>query len=214
MHLIAHRGWAAGDGENTLASFARAAGDDAIAGVEFDVCRAADSGALMVSHDPPARAEGTLALDDALAFLAGTELRLLIEIKQPGLAAAVIDKVESHGLADRAVVFGSARVARSFPWNDPRRVRLGVIVEYPWTAGRWLRRHRPDVLLLGWDERAWTRAAFRAWWSCFSLERLARRHGVPVVVGVVQRKGDLEWLARRQVSAAVGDIDPMRGTRA
>lgn len=214
MHLIAHRGWAAGPGENSLASFARAARDDAIAGVEFDVCRATDSDALVVSHDPPGRAEGALPLDEALAFLAGTELRLLIEIKQPGLAAAVIDEIESRGLADRAVVFAFARVAHSFPWSEPRRVPLGVIVEYPWTAGRWLRRHRPDVLLLGWDERAWTRAAFRAWWSCFSLERLARRHGVPVVVGVVQRKGDLEWLARRQVSAAVGDIDPMRGTRA
>jgi hypothetical protein len=211
MHLIAHRGWIAGPGENTLAAFARAAADDEISGVEFDVTRAADTGALVVSHDPPGSAEGVLAFDAALAFLAGTELQLFIEIKQEGLAAAVIERLVSRGLADRAVVFAFARVARSFPWNEARRVRLGVIIEYPWELGRWVRRHRPDVLLLGWDERTWTRVAFRSWWSCFSLERLARRHGVPVVVGVVQRSRDLDWLGRQRIHAAVGDIDLIRG---
>jgi hypothetical protein len=210
MHLIAHRGWIAGEGENTLAAFARAAADQAIAGVEFDVSRPADADALVVSHDPPERVAGTLRLDDALAFLAGTDLQLYIEIKQDGLAAAVIDRLVAHGLADRAVVFAFAKVARSFPWDAPRRVRLGVIVEYPWELKRWARRHRPDVLLLGWDDRAWTRVAFRTWWSCFSLARTGRRHGVPVVVGVVQRQRDLDWLARQRIGAAVGDIDLIR----
>ncbi len=213
MHLIAHRGWIAGQGENTLEAFARAAADQAIAGVEFDVSRAADTGALMVSHDPPARAEGVLALDEALAFFAGTDLQLFIEIKQPGLAEAVIERLVARGLADRAIVFAFARVARSFPWHAPRRVRLGVIVELPWDLGRWMRHQRPDVLLLGWDARAWTRIAFRSWWSWFSLERLAHRHGVPVVIGVVQRSRDLDWLARQKIHAAVGDIDLIRDAR-
>jgi hypothetical protein len=213
MHLIAHRGWVAGQGENTLAAFARAAADDEISGVEFDVSRAADTGTLMASHDPPAHAEGVLSLDEALAFLAGTDLQLFIEIKQEGLARPTIEKLVSCGLADRAIVFAFARVARSFPWAEQRKVRLGVIVEYPWDLGRWMRRHRPDVLLLGWDERTWTRVAFHGWWSCFSLERLARRHGVPVVVGVVQRSRDLEWLARQKIHAAVGDIDLIRAAR-
>lgn len=213
MHLIAHRGWVAGEGENTLAAFARAAADDAIVGVEFDVSRAADTGMLMVSHDPPEHAEGVLPLDEALAFLAGSDLQLFIEIKQEGLAEAVIARLVSHGLADRAIVFAFARVARSFPWNEPRRVRLGVIVKYPWDLGRWMRRHGPDVLLLGWDARTWTRVAFRSWWSCFSLERLARRYDVPIVVGVVQRSRDLDWLARQKIHAAVADIDLIRDTR-
>src|SRR6266567_932247 len=37
MKLIAHRGWSAGGDENTLAAFARAACDDRISGVEFDL---------------------------------------------------------------------------------------------------------------------------------------------------------------------------------
>jgi hypothetical protein len=35
MKLIAHRGWAAGASENTLAAFARAAQNAEVAGIEF-----------------------------------------------------------------------------------------------------------------------------------------------------------------------------------
>jgi glycerophosphoryl diester phosphodiesterase len=213
MHLIAHRGWIAGEGENSLEAFARADADPAISGVEFDVSRAPDSTALLVSHDPPLTAAGALRFDEALTFLAGTDLHLYIELKQEGLAPAVIDRLVAHGLADRAVVFAFAKVARSFPWHEPRPVKLGVIVEYPWDLNRWARQQKPDVLLLGWDDRTWTRVAFRSWWSCFSLERVGRRHGVPVVVGVVQRQRDLDWLKRQGIAAAVGDIDLIRGTQ-
>jgi glycerophosphoryl diester phosphodiesterase len=67
MKLIAHRGWSAGEDENTLAAFARAARDDRIAGVEFDVCHAVDAMTLVVSHDPPLHIENTLTLDAARA---------------------------------------------------------------------------------------------------------------------------------------------------
>lgn len=207
MKLIAHRGWAEGEGENTLAAFARAAGDERLSGVELDVCRAADSGTLVVSHDPPSRAGAALALDAALAFLARTRLGLFVEIKQAGLAPAVIDTLVSHGVADRSVVFAFAPVARSFPWEGPRVVRLGVIVTYPWDLGRTMRAHRPDVLLLGWDARAWTRIGFRAWWSVFALDRLACRYQVPVVAGIARRRADLAWLARHHLYAAVADMD-------
>jgi hypothetical protein len=213
MKLIAHRGWAEGKDENTLAAFSRAAGDARIAGVELDVCRAADTGALVVSHDPPLRAEDALTLDAALAVLAPTGLELLVEIKQEGLAPAVIERLVAHKLASRAVVFAFANVAGSFPWQGTRPVRLGVIVTYPWELDRIIRALRPDVVLLGWDARRWTRIAFRAWWSVFSLPRLARRHGVPVVVGVAQRKVDLDWLARQHIYAAVADIDEAFGER-
>jgi hypothetical protein len=213
VHLIAHRGWAAGIRENTLAGFELAAGDPDISGVELDVSRAADTGALVVSHDPPRHAEGVLTLDAALSFLSRTPLELFVELKEEGLAPAVIDTLVSHKVAERSVVFAFAGVARSFPWRGVRPARLGVIVMYPWQLDRIVREFAPDVLLLGWDDRSWTRLAFRAWWSLFSLERLGRRHRLPVVAGIVQRSGDLRWLSRQHVYAAVADIDRVRDAR-
>jgi hypothetical protein len=211
MKLIAHRGWAAGGDENTLAAFARAVSDDRLSGVELDVRRDPGTGKLVVSHDPPAAGQRVLMLDEVLAFLAPTGLELLVEIKQEGLAPAVIDALIAASLADCSVVFGFAKVARSFPWHAPRPVRLGIIVMYPWNLHRVARALRPDMLLLGWDAPVWTRVAFRAWWSVFSLDRLGRRHGVPVVVGIVQRLTDLRWLARQGVHAAVCDMDRIAG---
>jgi hypothetical protein len=207
MKLIAHRGWSAGGDENTLAGFARAACSEEIAGVEFDVCRAADAMTPVVSHDPPLHIENALTLDAALSFLSRTDLELFVEIKQAGLASMVIEKLVSGNVADRSVVFGFAGVARSFPWEGARQVRLGVIVMCPWNVNRVVRRYAPDVLFLGWDARAWTRVAFRAWWSVFSLERRARRHQLPVVVGIAQRLDDLHWLSRQHVYGVVADID-------
>ena len=162
---------------------------------------------LVVSHDPPLHIENTLTLDAALSFLSQTDLELFVEIKETGLASGVIEKLVSSNVADRSVVFAFAAVARSFPWEGARPVRLGIIVMYPWNLNRAVRRYAPDVLLLGWDARAWTRVAFRAWWSIFSLEQLARRHHVPVVVGIVQRMDDLHWLSRQHVHGVVADID-------
>jgi glycerophosphoryl diester phosphodiesterase len=207
MKLIAHRGWAAGRDENTLAAFGRAAGDPRIAGVEFDVCRAADAPTLLASHDPPLHVGNRPTVDAALSFLAGTDLELFVEIKQAGLAPLVIERLVARGVAERSVVFAFAGVARSFPWERARPVRLGVIVTAPWNIARVVRKHAPDVLFVGWDARAWTRMAFRGWWSAFSLDRRARRHGLPIVAGIVQRANDLDWLARQRVHGAVADID-------
>jgi glycerophosphoryl diester phosphodiesterase len=206
MKLFAHRGWRAGGDENTLAAFARAAAERGISGIELDVRHAWD-GTLLVCHDPPVAGDNTLTFDAALAFLSGRDLELFIELKERGIVAAVIDKLVASKMADRAVVFAFAPVARSFPWNAARPVRLGIIVLYPWTIGRAMRAFAPDVLFLGWDYRAWSRIAFQAWWSRFSLARLARRHQVPVVVGIVQRAADLDWLGRQGVHAAVTDFD-------
>src|SRR5262245_29851470 len=99
MKLIAHRGWSEGAEENTAAAFERAAADVRVAGVELDVCRAADSGVPVVSHDPPARAKDALALDAALSLLAPTRVELFVEVKQPGLAGAVVERLVAHGVA-------------------------------------------------------------------------------------------------------------------
>jgi hypothetical protein len=207
MKLFAHRGWCAGTDENTLAAFARAAGETGISGIELDVRRAGDGNTLLVCHDPPRAGETTLTFDAALSFLSGTNLELFIELKENDIAPRVIDKLVAAKLTERSVVFAFAPVARSFPWDGARPVRLGIIVIYPWTLGRAMRAYAPDVLFLGWDHRAWSRVAFRAWWSVFSLARLARRHRVPVAVGIVQRAVDLDWLARQDVHAAVTDFD-------
>jgi glycerophosphoryl diester phosphodiesterase len=206
VKLVAHRGWSAGAGENTLAAFARAAGDGRVSGVELDVRRAADGAVLVVSHDPPRRGDDTLPFEAALTALAGTTLELLVELKEPGLAPAVIAALVRSRLADRTVVFAFAEIAASFPWDEARPVRLGAIIVGPWNIDRAMRDYRPDVLFIGWDERPWTRLAFRAWWSVFSLERLARRHRVPLVAGIVQRAKDLRWLSRQGVDAAVADF--------
>jgi glycerophosphoryl diester phosphodiesterase len=207
MKLFAHRGWRAGADENTLAAFARAAAQNGISGIELDVRRAPDGQTLVVCHDPPRTGECTLTFEEALAFLAGTRLELYIELKEPGIAGTVVDKLVAAKLADRAVVFAFAPVARSFAWDAARPLRLGIIVLYPWSLDRAVRAYRPDVLFLGWDDRTWTRVAFQAWWSVFSLARLTRRHQVPVVIGIVQRAIDLDWLARRGVHSAVTDLD-------
>jgi glycerophosphoryl diester phosphodiesterase len=206
VKLFAHRGWCAGANENTLAAFARAAGEAGISGIEFDV-RSAPDGTLLVCHDPPRAGESTLTLDAALEFLSGTHLELFVELKASGIAARVIDKLVAAKLAERSVVFAFAPVARAFPWKGARPVRLGIIVIYPWNVARAVRAYAPDVLFLGWDHRAWTRRTFRAWWSVASLARLGARHKVPVVVGIVQRAVDLDWLRRQEVHAAVTDFD-------
>jgi glycerophosphoryl diester phosphodiesterase len=207
VKIFAHRGWCAGAGENTLAAFTRAAGQAGISGIELDVRRSGDGNTLLVCHDPPRAGAATLTLDAALDYLAGTNLELFVELKEPGIAQPVIDKLVAAKMAERSVVFAFAPVARGFPWNGARPVRLGIIVLYPWGLSRAVRAYAPDVLFLGWDQRAWTRAAFRAWWSIFSLAQLGRRHKVPVAIGIVDRAGDLDWLRRQGVDAAVTDFD-------
>jgi glycerophosphoryl diester phosphodiesterase len=207
VKLFAHRGWRAGADENTLAAFARAAKQTGIAGIELDVRRAADGKMLLVCHDPPRAGSTTLTFGAALEFLSGTHLELFVEIKESGIAPMVIDQLVAAGLAERSVVFSFVPIARGFPWNEARPVRLGIIEVFPWKLDRAVRAYAPDVLFLGWDDRAWTRTAFRAWWSVFSLRRLAGRHRLPVVVGIVQRAADLAWLARQGVDAAVTDFD-------
>ena len=207
MKLFAHRGWRAGADENTLAAFTRAAGQAGISGIELDVRRESDGTALLVCHDPPRAGNPTLTLDAALEFLSGTNLELFVELKEPGIAQAVIDRLVAVKMAKRSVVFAFAPVARAFPWKGARPVHLGIIEVFPWNLDRVMRAYAPDVLFLGWDHRAWTRAAFRAWWSAFSLAGLSQRYRVPVVVGIVQRATDLDWLRRQGVAAAVTDFD-------
>jgi hypothetical protein len=215
LKLIGHRGWSAGGDENTLVAFSRAAHDSRLSGVELDICVGANSEKLVVSHDTSPRRKAALTLDVALTvdaallFLSKSDLELFVEIKEVGLAPAVIEKLVAASIPDRSVVFGFAGVARSFPWKPARPVRLGIIVRYPWNIGRMLRAYAPDFILLGWDEREWTRIAFQAWWSVFSLKRLATRCPAAVVVGIVRRAADIRWLSRQHIYGVIADMDPI-----
>ncbi len=205
MKLIAHRGWSSGTRENTLAAFRCAAAEPDVAGVEFDV-RRGDDGGLAVSHDPPH--PGSAALDEVVRFLSTTRLEAFVELKEPGLVPAAVRALTAGGLAGRSVIFGPGEVLQER--DGERQVGLGIIVAYPWQIPRLAAAFSPDVILLGWDERAWTRLAFRAWWSVFSLRRMGRRHSAAVVVGVAQRASDVRWLRRQGIDAAVVDMDAIR----
>ena len=213
MHLIAHRGWAAGSQENSLAAFELAARDPDISGVELDVCRAADTGTLLVCTIRRVTPKACSPWMPHCRFCHGRISSCSWNSKRrvwPPQSSTSSSPTRSP----------SARsCSRSPGWPDPfrgatcGRCDLGVIVMYPWQLDRMVREFAPDVLLLGWDDRSWTRMAFRAWWSLFSLERLGSRHRLPVVAGIVQRSGDLRWLSRQHLYAAVADIDRVRGAR-
>lgn len=201
MKLIAHRGWSAGAEENTLAAFRRAAAKPGVSGVEFDVRRAAD-GSLAVSHDRPD--EGSACLDAVVGFVSNSKLEAFVELKEKDIAADVARKLIAGGLAGRAVIFGPVEFLKQM--EGAREVGLGLMVPYPWQIARLAVTVAPDVILLGWDDRTWTRLAFRAWWTIFSLRRIGLRYSAVVVVGVARRASDVRWLSRQGIDAAVVDM--------
>lgn len=124
--IIGHRGAAGLAPENTLRSFRTALEYDVDA-VEFDVRRTAD-GVLVALHDAtldrttdatgPLRewtysalssvdaGEGTSipAIDDILDLLAPTGVALQIELKEPGVAEELLERLAEHELRDRVVL--------------------------------------------------------------------------------------------------------------
>jgi len=201
MLLIAHRGFAEGEHENTLAAFTRAAADPRIAGVEVDIRWSRDRGDVVLRHDPftGGNDPSPLSLDEALAFAADRRWHVLIECKEydDALFVRVRALVEKHALGDRVVLFGFKDVAEKFAWGQARPFRLGVIEEYPWRIAETVRRLAPDVVLTGWGG-GWSRRAVKAYWSMRSLARLAERHpGISLVMGIAQNEADIAWLRRR-----------------
>jgi hypothetical protein len=212
MRLIAHRGFAQGKDENTLAALARAAADARIQGVELDIRWSRERTEVVLRHDPFPAGGGEpapLALDEALRFAAAQDWEVLLECKEfdDALYARLRESVAAHGLAPRVVLFAFDDIAARFPWSAPRPFRLGVIEKYPWGIARTIRRLAPDVVLMGWTE-PWERAAVQAWWSMFSLGRVARRFPeTEFIMGVAQNEADIAWLrARGAVSGATVDF--------
>jgi len=204
MLLIAHRGFSEGEDENTLAALERAAADKRIGGVELDIRMAADGSDVVLRHDPFTGAAGeadALSLDEALAFAKPHGWEVLLECKEFDVALykRVRELVARHAFADNVVLFGFKDVAARFPWSEARPFRFGVIEEYPWRIAGTVAAFRPDMLLMGWADTR-TRLAVQAWWSAFSLRRLAATMpGTAIVMGVAQNESHVEWFRRHGV---------------
>lgn len=127
MHtqIIAHRGASHDAPENTMAAF-RLAHAQGAQMLEFDV-RATADGTIVIFHDDTterwngrADPSGSLTfeqflaldiggaqvptLDELLEWAQTTALALNIEIKQPGIEAAVAQAVHRYGLLDRVII--------------------------------------------------------------------------------------------------------------
>jgi glycerophosphoryl diester phosphodiesterase len=99
---VGHRGAALLAAENTLASFeaALALGVDA---VEFDVVDPGE-GPLLVAHSRRELRPGQPTLDEAVAFLAGHDVILHVDLKLSGRLDEVAAALARHGVEERAVV--------------------------------------------------------------------------------------------------------------
>ena len=98
---VGHKGAAALAPENTLESLERAVelGCDL---VEFDVLDF--DGSLVLAHSLSEVPAEVATLDEALAFLAGTEAGVQVDLKASGAEPEVVESLRRHGLVERAVV--------------------------------------------------------------------------------------------------------------
>jgi glycerophosphoryl diester phosphodiesterase len=124
MLRIGHRGAAALAPENTIESL-RLAIELGCDLVEFDVHEVA--GTLVLAHDPPiGPAQEMPTLDEALAFLAGTQAGAHLDLKASGAEEAVADALRRHGLVERTVVSSfRPETLRALGAAEPG-VRLGL----------------------------------------------------------------------------------------
>ena len=143
--IVAHRGGAGDYSENTLEAFGYAAASGATA-IETDV-RSTKDGIQVMSHDEALTVDGVeyplkswdyadlkklkgdlCTLDEALSFIAATNLSLLLELKSGSNVPLCIDAVRAYGMQDRTTIISfrqtKLRKAREY---DPD-IALGLIV--------------------------------------------------------------------------------------
>jgi glycerophosphoryl diester phosphodiesterase len=154
MLRIGHRGAAALEPENTLASFSRAV-ELGVDMIEFDVI-AHPGGGLALAHSADVLVAGSPMLEDALSFFEQVpEIGLHVDLKLAdgaGQVAQVVTALRRHGLLERSFVSSfSAPALRtvgaaapeiplglSYPENGWLRAPLRWAV--PWRIGDWLER--------------------------------------------------------------------------
>lgn len=198
MKTFSHRGWAAGSIENTLLAFKKSAEAD-LAGVEFDVRYGTDGRTVVCSHDKTNNPD-ELSFDAALQHLSGTNLELLIELKEysDDFYREVVSLIRKNNHVDQTTLFGFPDVAKLFPWQNRDGIRLGVISLYPQDISRDVEMYNPDMVLLGWGTKN-ERLQFRFVWTFLSLASFFKKYAaVKFVIGVAYSEADKKWLSRQQ----------------
>ena len=204
MKVIAHRGWSAGKSENTINAFQKAI-EKEVDGVEFDVRWSIDKKEVIISHDPGnletgSLSNGFLRLEEGLSFWVNKEKEILLEMKEfdERLFRKIIELLEKFKLTEKTLIIGFREVAECFDWKG-RKVRLGIITRYPWNIKKNIQKYRPDTVLLGWDDRWWTKPFFKSVWSFLSLPRLCKQYpDIHFVVGVVKSEVDYRWVSKQK----------------
>lgn len=214
MLRIGHRGAAALAPENSLESIALAVelGCDL---VEFDVHQV--DGALLVAHDEPLEAGALPTLDDVLAYLAGTDAGVHLDLKSTGAETAVAAALGGHGLVGRTLVSSSRRgtlrrlhavepalrLGRTYPQDRTGLTKRPVFHPPARAIVRGLRLALPrwiDRLLAGSSATAAV-----LYWEVISEPVVGRCHalGAPVLAWTVDDPEVLHWLERAGVDGVV-----------
>ncbi len=216
MHLIAHRGWSMGNGEdwveNTLSAFNKSKNSQHITGIEIDIRRHPQTNEIVLHHDVIDDGVECLTLRKALQYAKKQNWQILIEFKEydKNLFNEVLAQVAQFGLNEKCLLFGFYDVVKDFPFGNKIPTNLGLIVEYPWQIKSAVTECTPDIVLLGWDDRKWTQLAFRIWWGLFSLKKLSALLNVPFIIGVAESKDHLQWCAKRGVHACTIDLEKVQ----
>ncbi|WP_226006278.1 glycerophosphodiester phosphodiesterase [Natrinema salinisoli] len=216
MRLIAHRGFAASAPENTIGAVRTAA--EHADGVEVDV-RRCGSGELVVVHDETidrvtdgsgAVAETSLSeLADRTVLESGESIptltRLLeaappsvgitLELKEPGIAADVLDTLDDVAVDNRVLTTSflpaELRTIRDGDPSQPIGLLVSRRLETPVTTAIEL-----DCDVLGAN-----------WWRCLATGIVPRatEMGLEVHAWTVERRSIAALLARRGVDGVVAD---------
>ncbi len=194
--------------ENTLEALKKSAKEENIHGIEIDIRRHRETGEVVLSHDPIAISQKYTSLIDALGYVSTQDWDVLIEFKEysEDLFNDVKEILRESQCIHKCLLFGFKEVVCNFNWEESE-VPLGIIVEYPWQIRKAVELYKPHTILLGWDERLWTKVAFKIWWSLFSLEKVARKHSIKFVSGVAESESHIHWLTRQNIDMFTVDME-------
>ncbi|HAS84582.1 MAG TPA: hypothetical protein DCS23_00700 [Candidatus Yonathbacteria bacterium] len=197
MKIFTHRGWSAGNDENTLRAFKKSVTSGAD-GVEFDIRCGTDKKTVVCAHDQVLN-DSALTLEEALKYLAPTNLELLIEFKEfsKEFYNDAIKLIRKYNVVDRTTIFGFPPEAELFPWDTRQDIKLGIIAPYPKCIKKYIEMYNPDIVLLGWGNKK-ERLKFRAVWSFLTLQKTFTKYSnIKFVIGVAYTTSDKKWLCRQ-----------------
>lgn len=199
IKIIAHRGWSAGKGENTLESFKRSAAKTGVDGIEIDIRWCKKRNDIIISHNLDIECNA-MELEEGLKFLSEEKLELFIEMKEfdENLFNKLIKLLNKYNLKQRTMIFGFRDVAIKFHWDDRKGIKFGIISEYPWEIKGDMSFFKPDSVLIGWNEYWYTKFIFKLIWTIFSLPNICKKYNnVDFIVGVATSKKDYDWLCKQ-----------------